>query len=540
MGTYKKIGELLVERGIIREETIEAMLEAQRQNQARFGELLVDRQLASENDIARVLSIQYGIEYADVDRLSITPEAILSVPETLAKKHLILPVRVENKRLVAAMTDPLNLEGVKDLEFHCGMKIYPLIGTKGAIADAIRYHYRFSSSLKSLVEIPSSMLDTIEAGADEISAPVIQMVNLLLSEAVENRASDIHIEPSKECVTVRFRIDGVLIERTRLPTSICGPVTSRLKILSRLNIAERRLPQDGGFRARIRGKDIDLRVSTLPVSAGEKTVIRILDQSQTTLSLEDLGLSGRDYATMKTLMERKKGIILVTGPTGSGKTTTLYAIINKIKSDMINIVTVEDPVEYKIGGINQVQVRPEIGLTFARCLRAILRQDPDVILVGEIRDEETAEIACRAAMTGHLVLSTLHTNDAASTITRLVDIGIPRYIIASTVIGIVAQRLVRRVCPVCRSMDAAETFQPAGCYLCSRTGYYGRLGIFEIFTVTPKIREMIVSGQREEEIERAAKDQGMKEMIDDAFDKVKMGLTTIEEVYRVVESIKKL
>ncbi len=536
MGTYKKIGELLIGEGVIGEETVKMMLEAQRQTPARFGDLLVNHRLASEHDIARVLSMQYGVEYADVSRLSIMPEALLSIPENLARKHLILPVRLENKRLIAAMPDPLNLEGVKEVEFHSGMKMHPVIGTKQAIMEAIGYHYRFSASIEHLTDIPSSVVDTVDAGGDEISAPVIQMVNLLLSEAVESRASDLHIEPSGECVTVRFRIDGVLVERTRLHPRVHGPVTSRLKILARLNIAERRLPQDGGFRARVGGKDIDLRVSTLPVSAGEKTVIRILDQSQTAVSLEDLGLSERDYVRMQALIQRKKGIILVTGPTGSGKTTTLYAIINRIKSGMINIVTVEDPVEYKIKGINQVHVRPDIGLTFARCLRAILRQDPDVILVGEIRDEETAEIACRAAMTGHLVLSTLHTNDAASTMTRLVDIGIPRYILASTVIGVVAQRLVRRLCPACSKTGSGESYVPAGCYLCSRTGYYGRTGIFELFTITPEIREIIVAGGQEEAIRRAAKSQGMGGLLDDAFDKVSKGVTTVEEVYRVVEA----
>lgn len=538
MRTSKKVGELLVEEGIIGEDVVRTMLDRQRQTPARFGEILVAHSVVSDHDIARVLSRQYGVEYADVNRLSITPEALASVSEALAKRHLILPVRLENRTLIAVTADPLNLEGVKEVEFHSGMKVRSLIGAKGAIREAIQYHYRFYGSIGDIAAGSPSAASAPDIEKGEVSAPVIKLVNLLLSEAVQNRASDIHIEPSADGVAVRFRIDGVLVERTRLHPWLQGPVTSRLKILARLNIAERRLPQDGGFRARIGGKEIDLRVSTLPVSAGEKTVIRILDQSQTAVSLEDLGLSERDYVRMQALIQRKKGIILVTGPTGSGKTTTLYAIINKIKSGMINIVTVEDPVEYKIRGINQVHVRPDIGLTFARCLRAILRQDPDVILVGEIRDEETAEIACRAAMTGHLVLSTLHTNDAASTMTRLVDIGIPRYIIASTVIGVVAQRLVRQLCPACRKTGACETSALAGCYLCSRTGYYGRTGIFELFTITPEIREMIVSGGQEETIRAAARGRGMGGLLDDAFDKVSKGVTTAEEVYRVVESIK--
>lgn len=305
------------------------------------------------------------------------------------------------------------------------MKVQPVLGTKGAILAAIKHHYRFDSSLEPITEVYANDVALPDIEKDEISAPIIKLVNLLVSEAVESRAIYIHIEPSREYFTVRFRIDGVLIERTRLHPLLHNPVVSRIKILSRLNIAERRLPQDGGFRVRLGGKDIDVRVSTIPVTSGEKVVIRIFDQSHTEVTLENLGLSEQDYVHLESLIIRKRGIILVTGPTGSGKTTTLYAIINRIKSPMTNIVTVEDPIEYNITGINQVQVRSGIGLTFARCLRSILRQDPDVILIGEIRDEETAEIAFRAAMTGHLVLSTLHTNDAASTISMLIDIGIP-------------------------------------------------------------------------------------------------------------------
>ena len=388
MGTNKKIGELLIEEGIISEDVTIKILAEQKQAGSRFGVLLVNNNLASESDIAKALSIQYGLEYIEINKLSIMPEALLSIPEDMARRHLILPVRIENKSLIIITSDPLNIEIVKEIEFYSGMKVHTMLGVRVGIMEAIKYHYRFHESIKHVAEVPSSMINITNIEKGEISAPIIKLANLLLSEAVESRASDIHIEPSREFVTVRFRIDGVLIERTRLHPWIHGPLTSRLKILSRLNIAEKRLPQDGGFRIRLGEKDIDLRVSTLPVSNGEKTVIRILDQSQTTTSLEDLGLSEKDYNHMQALIQRKKGIILVTGPTGSGKTTTLYSIINRIKSDTINIVTVEDPVEYNIRGINQVQIRSDIGLTFARCLRSILRQDPDVILVGEIRDEE--------------------------------------------------------------------------------------------------------------------------------------------------------
>jgi len=538
MGANKKIGEMLVAEGIIGEDVAKRVLEEQKGMPVRFGVLLVNSNLVSEGDIARVLSRQYGLEYVDVSRLSIVSKVLLTIPEEMAKRHLILPVRIENKTLVAVISDPLNIEGVQEMEFSCGMKIRPLIGDQRAVAEAITYHYKYETSLEDIADLSPFAVNIPDIEKGEQSAPIIKLVNLLLTEAVENRASDIHIEPSKDFVIVRFRIDGVLMERTRLSPWVQGPITSRIKILARLNIAEKRLPQDGGFRSRIAGRDIDMRVSTLPVSVGEKTVIRILDQSHTTALLEDLGLSEKDYARMQTLIQRKKGIILVTGPTGSGKTTTLYAMINRIRSGMINIVTVEDPVEYNIQGINQVQVRSDIGLTFARCLRSILRQDPDVILIGEIRDEETAEIAFRAALTGHLVLSTLHTNDAVSTITRLVDIGIPRYMIASTVIGIISQRLVRRLCPACKKTGDNNTCLPQGCYQCNRTGYHGRVGVFEIFTITPGIREIIVSGGQEGAIKAAAAGHDIDSLLDDAFDKVKKGVTTPEEVYRVVEAIK--
>jgi len=532
MRAYKKIGEMLVEDGIINNDIIDKVVAEQKGLQMRFGDMLIYSGIASEDKIAKVLSRQHGLEYADVHNLTIMPDALSLIPEDMAKRHSVLPVYVENKTLTIITPDPLNMDSVKEIEFCSSMNIHTIIGSRGAITDAIKYHYRFDTSISAITELSSPAGHIPEPEKDNSSAPIIKLVNLLLSEAIENRASDIHIEPSVDSVTVRFRIDGVLIEKARLNSWIHGPLTSRMKILARLNIAERRLPQDGGFRLRLRGKDIDVRISTLPVSGGEKTVIRILDHTQTTASVENLGLSQHDYCKIQNLTQRKKGIILVTGPTGSGKTTTLYAIINKIRSGMINIVTVEDPVEYNIQGINQVQVRSDIGLTFAKCLRSILRQDPDVILIGEIRDEETAEIAFRAAMTGHLVLSTLHTNDSVSAITRLIDIGIPGHIIASTVIGIIAQRLVRRLCTYCGKGGNCVT----GCYACNRTGYLGRTGIFEIFTVTPRVRQLIVSGAAEAAIRNVATEDGMMNLFDDATAKVKEGVTTEEEVYRVIDA----
>lgn len=536
MKTYKKIGELLVEEGIINADTAMRVVEEQKVLYKRFGDNLIENNLVSETDVARVLSKQYSMKFVDINTISVMPEAVLTVPEDMAKKYIILPVSISKKVLTAVISDPLNIDGIKEIEFFTSMKVHPLVGTKKAILEAIKHHYRFDSQIEPVTNIVTDTIAVPDIEKDEISAPIIKLVNMLLAEAVEGRASDIHIEPSLEHLVVRFRIDGVLIERTRLHPLLHNPITSRIKILARLNIAERRLPQDGGFRIRLGGKDIDIRISTLPVLRGEKVVIRILDQSSTEVTLENIGLSEQDYNHMMSLIKRKKGIILVTGPTGSGKTTTLYSIINKIKSSMTNIVTVEDPIEYNIPGINQVQVKSAIGLSFARCLRSILRQDPDVILIGEIRDEETAEIAFRAAMTGHLVLSTLHTNDAVSTISRLIDIGIPPYIISSAVVGIIAQRLVRRLCPSCKNGLENSTYSSAGCYKCSRTGFYGRTGLFEIFTITPEIKELIVSGKPEETIKTAAKASGSRSLADDALSKVRDGITSQEEVYRVVET----
>ncbi|MCC6543824.1 MAG: Flp pilus assembly complex ATPase component TadA [Nitrospirae bacterium] len=532
MGAYKRIGELLEQVGIISIDSIDKVLAEQNGAHLRFGEILICKGLASEDDIAKTLSIQHGLKYYDVRNLAVMPDVLLLVPEDLAKRHSVLPVCIKDKTLHIITPDPLDMDAVKEIEFFSGMKIKTLIGSRSAITEAIRYHYRFESSVSEFKGLasPSGNIPAPETGGK--SAPIIRLVNMLLSEAVENRASDIHIEPSGDSVAIRYRIDGALLEKTRIHSGIHGPLTSRLKILARLNIAERRLPQDGGFRLRLLEREIDVRISTLPVTGGEKTVIRILDNTQTTVSLENLGLSQHEYSTIQSLINRKKGIILVTGPTGSGKTTTLYAIINRIKSGMLNIVTVEDPVEYKIPGINQVHARSDIGLTFARSLRSILRQDPDVILIGEIRDEETAAIAFRAAMTGHLVLSTLHTNDSVSAITRLSDIGIPGHIMASTIIGIVAQRLVRKLCPHCGRDGNTQ----AACYYCNRTGFLGRTGIFEIFTITPAVREHIVSGGTETSVRKAAAESGMMNLFNDATAKVRQGITTEEEVYRVIDA----
>ncbi|MDC4224466.1 MAG: GspE/PulE family protein [Candidatus Manganitrophus sp.] len=467
------------------------------------------------------------------------------IPESLAKRHLAVPLEIQNKKLNVAMVDPLDYESINDLQFQAGMAIHPAIATRRSIFEAIEQNYRLATSVEKIVEAsakdfgegsiqvvsPLEEGDLLHAEARSLEersrlAPVIQLANLILNKAIKLQASDIHIEPGPKDCRVRYRIDGLFKDEMHLPKWVQNPLISRIKILAKLDIAERRLPQDGAVRVVVEGHEVDLRVSILPTLYGEKVVLRILDQARILIQLDQIGLDEKSLHAIRQMIKKKKGMILVTGPTGSGKTTTLYAVINELKSETKNLTTVEDPVEYTIEGVNQVQINSEIGLTFAAALRSILRQDPNIILIGEIRDLETAEIAFRAAMTGHLVLSTLHTNDAVSTITRLIDIGIPRYLVSSAVVGIVAQRLVRKLCLKCRmetpspdkpfvaplstidrsAMSASEGvfFQEKGCAACHYTGFSGRCGIFEIITLSNKLRELIAGGAAEQEIRSMA------------------------------------
>lgn len=567
----KRLGDLLYHAGLITEADLKRALEEHKRTGKRIGEVLINLKIATEFDIAKILASQLGIHYVSLDSTSIEPEAVSLIPEALAKKYLCIPINFDRKYLTVAMVDPLDYESIKDIAFHSGLEVKPLISTRKEILEAIEQHYRLDDSVESILqETPDVLKDssieiipTISAAdvtpADYLEkkgqmAPIVKLFNLILLKAIKERASDIHIESLRTNLSVRLRVDGVLREEMKLPKWVHGALISRIKILSSLDIAERRLPQDGAIRAKLDNRDIDLRISTIPTHLGEKVVVRILDQSHVAVDLGDLGLSKRDLHQIISLSQKRKGILLVTGPTGSGKTTTLYAIINKLRSAEINIITVEDPIEYNIEGINQVQIKPDIGLTFANCLRSILRQDPNVILVGEIRDLETAEIAFRAAMTGHLVISTLHTNDAISTITRLIDIGVPRYMIASSVVGIVAQRLVRQICPKCKvktfvsqesikklniklnSFDGLNFYHGEGCSYCRSTGFYGRTGIFEVFPFRPKIKEMVASGATEEEVRMTAQSQNISAMGEDGITKVKDGITTIEEMLRVIEA----
>lgn len=563
----KRLGELLLEGGCLTQTNLKRGLDEQKKSGKRLGEVLIQMQLISESQMAQSLASLIGMKYVKPTSLKIDPHLFMIIPEVLARRHLAVPLESRNKKLTVAMVDPLDYESINDLRFHAGMAIDPVMATRKEILETIEEHYRLDSSIEKMVQASAKEFDTgsIQVVPDlaenepqtsdprspeehSTLAPVIQLTNLILNKAIKMRASDIHIEPGPKACTIRYRIDGLLKEDMQLPKWVQNPLVSRIKILAKLDIAERRLPQDGAVRVVAEGRKIDLRVSALPTLHGEKMVLRILDQSKGVIDLDQIGLLEADVKRVRQMIHKRKGIILVTGPTGSGKTTTLYAIINALKSEANNLTTVEDPVEYTIEGINQVQIHPDIGLTFAASLRAILRQDPNIIFIGEIRDLETAEIAFRAAMTGHLVLSTLHTNDAVSTITRLIDIGIPRYLVVSAVIGIVAQRLVRKLCPQCKvnpssqpsssthgisSTRAAASEQ--GCGACNYTGFLGRIGIFEVLTLSTKLKELISTGAGDQELRAAGGVTGMTSMEEDGLRKMAQGMTTLDEVTRVVE-----
>ena len=568
--TKKRLGDLLCSAGLITAADLQMAIEEQKRTGKRMGVTLIELKLVTEFDIANTLANQLGIQYVSLETTPIEPEAVAVVPENLARKYLCVPISMYKGQLSVAMVDPLDYECIKDIGFNTSLEVKPLISTRKEILKAIEQHYHLEESVENIVEetadaFKDSYLEIVpvisqtEAAPSEDlrdksqMAPIIRLFNLILFKAMKARASDIHIDSQRNKVSVRFRIDGILKEEMGLPKWVQGALISRMKILSSLDVSERRLPQDGAIRVRLDNRDIDLRIATLPTQYGETVAIRILDQSSIPVDLEGLGLSEKDYQLILQFSKKRRGILLVTGPTGSGKTSTLYSFMNQIRSDEINIITVEDPIEYSLEGLNQIQVKPEIGLTFANCLRTILRQDPNVVLVGEIRDLETAEIAFRAAMTGHLVISTLHTNDAVSTIVRLLDMGIPRYIIANSLVGIVAQRLARKICSKCKEAaplseqggrrltkragpsSPPDASRGKGCGHCNFTGFRGRTGIFEVLPLGSKIKDLIASGGTEEEIRLAVERQGITTMGEDGLAKVKQGITTLEEVLRVIE-----
>lgn len=558
----RSLGAILLETTSLTEEQLEQALAVQRERKIKLGDALVQLKFLRAEDILKALSIQLGFPYENkIDVESISPDLVTNLPINYAKQNEVLPLRKEGDSLIVAIADPTNFYALDDLRMLFGCDIKPVIASSYEIVNAINAVYNKTSGageemvseLTEAEEIADEFNEPVDLLDATDEAPIIRLVNSLLFRAVKQKASDIHIEPFERDLLVRFRINGILYDIIKPPKRAQSAIISRVKIMSQLNIAEKRLPQDGRIRIKIAGKDIDIRVSTVPTSHGESVVMRLLDASAVLLDLDTLGLIGRHLDTVNSLIHRKNGIVLVTGPTGSGKTTTLYSCLSKINSRELKILTIEDPVEYQLPGVNQVQINPKIDLTFAAGLRSFLRQDPDVIMVGEIRDKETAEIAIQASLTGHLVFSTLHTNDAASSITRLVEMGIEPFLVSSSIAGIIAQRLVRTVCRDCArkyvpeeeelngigltlaDLQGRQIFRPVGCPNCMETGYTGRIGIYEIMLVTDEIRNELMKGSDASTIKKIAVAQGMKTLRDDAASKVIAGMTTIAEVLRVTQ-----
>ncbi|AEI12320.1 GspE/PulE family protein [Cellulomonas gilvus] len=555
----KQLGEILLEEGLVTEGQLLAALDEQLASGTSLGRTLVELGMLTENQLVAALASQVGMQFIDLDEHPVDRAAVAMVPGALCRRYTVLPIAVQNGVLILATADPGNVMAVDDVRTVSGMPVTPVISTYDNVVRAIDRFVRADGEMENLSSAfeeaqaePEADLSKMGDFVDD-DAPIVRYVNLLVTQAITDRASDIHIEPTEHDLRVRYRIDGVLHETQRSPKNITGGVISRVKIMSDIDIAEKRKPQDGRMSVVHNGRKIDLRVATLPTVWGEKIVMRILDNSTASLDLRDLSFLDHNFESYQESYTKPYGMILVTGPTGSGKSTTLYATLNAVSKPDINVITVEDPVEYRLAGINQVQVNPKAGLTFAAALRSILRSDPDVVLLGEIRDHETAQIAIEAALTGHLVLSTLHTNDAPSAVTRLTEMGIEPFLVGSALDCVVAQRLARRLCPKCKvayqpspeEMEAArfpwvpgeplpELFRPGGCTSCSKTGYKGRLALHEVMRVTEEIERHAVAHSSAADIAATAVKQGMTTLRNDGWYKVALGQTSIEEILRVV------
>jgi type IV pilus assembly protein PilB len=555
-----QLDELLRARGVITDAQLEEARQQAVQRGRSVGRVLIELGYVTEAGLVAILSEQLGLEFVDLTETNIDASAVAMVPEVTARRHSCIPVRIEDGRLVVAMADPANVIAIDDIRALTGKEIRTVVATKADVVAAINRSYRMDRTAETLVEEAAAdvraeekSLDAAIASAGAEDAPIIKLVNLLITQAVSDRASDIHIEPGEDGLRVRYRIDGVLHEVMNPPKSVQAGIASRLKIMAEINIAERRIPQDGRISITLQGKSIDIRVATLPTVFGEKIVMRLLDKSSVMLQLSDLGFLPQNFQRFQESYTKPYGAILVTGPTGSGKSTTLYATLNILNKTDVNIITVEDPVEYRLPGVNQVQTNPKAGLSFASALRSILRSDPDIVLIGEIRDSETAQIAIEAALTGHLVLSTLHTNDAPSALTRLVEMGIEPFLVASSLDSVLAQRLARKLCARCREMympspeeliaarfpfepdqELPKLFRPIGCTSCGNTGYRGRMAIHEVMPVTEEIERMVAEHASAEAIGKVAREQGMITLRQDGLEKVRQGLTSIQEVLRVV------
>jgi type IV pilus assembly protein PilB len=567
-GPKKPLGQLLLERGLVTQAQLDEALRIQSNTTEQLGRILVDLGHVTERDVLRAQAEQLGIPFLELDRTSVDEDVAKAIPQSVVQRYNAVPIRRTGNRLTVAMADPTNVFALDDIRLITGYEIDPVLAAPDDIGVLLRSvdgnsrSDELNTALEALgggTALPEEA-ESSGAGVDEDvgrrgledEAPVIRIVNVIIQQAIKDRASDIHIEPDRRGVRIRYRVDGVLHEVMTVPKYVHAPLISRIKIMGDMNIAERRLPQDGRIHVRHEGKDYDLRVSSLPTVFGEKIVMRILDQQSILIGLSKLGMLPETQAQLESIIVQPNGMILSTGPTGSGKTTTQYSILNKINSVERNITTIEDPVEYQLRGLNQVFVNRKAGLTFANAMRYFVRQDPDIIMVGEIRDLETAETAIQASLTGHLVLSTLHTNDAPSAVTRLVDMGVEPFLISASVIGVLAQRLGRRICQKCKEpykppmdalrrigfpMEAIEEvvlYRGRGCEQCRHTGYLSRLGIFELMLLSEEIQDLIVRRAPLSEVRRAALASGMKTLKTDGFQKVLEGITTVEEIMRVV------
>lgn len=554
MATEKRrLGNILVNAGKITGYQLQDALKSQKALGKKLGEILLDSKIITEDDIIEAIEQQTGIKKVDLNTINFDRKAITLIPQTLCEKYILIPFGFDNNRIKVALADPLNIFAIDDVAISTGFEIESYISRKKDISKFIGIYYssqQVNNAAMQLTKESTKATKNSRTTAEDInevnSAPAVKMIDYMFKNSVEMKASDIHIEPFENEIRIRYRIDGKLQTINTLGIESLGPLVTRIKILAGLNIAEKRIPQDGRIMTNVDGKEIDLRVSVLPVVNGEKIVIRILNTGGAILRKKQLGMSEDNLKRLERIIANPHGIILVTGPTGSGKSTSLYSILRELNSNDINIITVEDPVEFTMNGVNQVSVNEKAGLTFASGLRSILRQDPDVVMIGEIRDEETAEIATRAAITGHLVLSTLHTNDAPSSIVRLVDMGIKPYLVSTSVVGVMAQRLVRRICSNCKEEYEATEYEKEvlgqnidkplilnkgkGCGYCNHTGYSGRIGIYEIMEMTRKHREAINSGGNSDVLRDISISNGMKTLESECKDLVLKGMTTIAEL----------
>jgi type IV pilus assembly protein PilB len=572
MQSASTVGEIFVTTGLITQEQLQLAIEKQMQLKTpeKIGNVLVSMGLITERDQVRCLGEQWSVPYVDLTDMTIESTILRKVNQELARRFKVVPVEIKSGKLLLAMKNPLDIFAIDEIRLITGMEVEPLIATEEDIINAIAQNYRqdfnstqaISEAVKDLEEASITITEEDEEDGFSIEqlkelsgeAPVVRLSNLIISRAITEKASDIHIEPAKECLRIRFRVDGILHDGMVLPKRAQASLLSRFKIMADMDISEKRSPQDGRISATVDGRPYDFRVSTLPAVFGEKIVMRVLDKSNISVGLSKLGLLPHTFELFESMISRTYGILLVTGPTGSGKSTTLYSVLSKLNNSEKNILTVEDPVEYELAGITQTMVNVKANMTFASALRSFLRQDPNIIMVGEIRDAETALIAIEAALTGHLVLSTLHTNDAPGAVARLLDMGVESFLIASSVAGVLAQRLLRTICPKCKEpytpprdaikrlgmnfdlLDKAEVtfFRGSGCESCNGTGYKGRVGVYELMPITEKVRELILARASSYAIREAAIEAGMRTLKDDAMEKILLGMTTLEESLRVI------